>query len=302
MGLHIGPSQGERSVSPTVREFFQQFPDEETCLNHLFETRFGQGHECPSCKRSAKWYRIKKEPAYSCQWCGHHLHPMAGTIFEDSRTSLQDWFYAMYLFTTSRHGVPAKELQRQIGVTYKTAWRMGHKIREHMAAADGEEPLSGVVEVDETYVGGHRPGRPGRGALGKTIVMGIVERDGDVVTKVVPDFAKSTLVPVIEANVEKGSTVYSDELPSYGGLEDKGYEHETVHHRSREYVRGEVHTNTIEGYFSRLKNSIRGTHVHVSPKHLQKYVGEFEFRYNRRKQPRRMMTELLSTFPRHDEE
>jgi transposase len=288
-------------VNPTVREFFQQFPDDETCLNHLFNTRFGQGHECPSCKRSAKWYRIKKEPAYSCQWCGHHLHPMAGTIFEDSRTSLQDWFYAMYLFTTSRHGVPAKELQRQLGVTYKTAWRMGHKIREHMAAVDGEEPLSGVVEVDETYVGGHRPGRPGRGALGKTIVMGIVERDGDVVTKVVPDFAKSTLVPVIEAHVEKGSTVYSDELPSYGGLDGKGYEHETVHHRSKEYVRGEVHTNTIEGYFSRLKNSIRGTHVHVSPKHLQKYAGEFEFRYNRRKQPRRMMTELLSTFPQRDE-
>jgi transposase len=289
-------------VSPTVREFFQQFPDDETCLNHLFETRFGQGHGCPSCKRSAKWYRIKKEPAYSCQWCGHHLHPMAGTIFEDSRTSLQDWFYAMYLFTTSRHGVPAKELQRQLGVTYKTAWRMGHKIREHMAAVDGEEPLSGVVEVDETYVGGHRPGRPGRGALGKTIVMGMVERDGDVVAKVVPDFAKSTLVPVIEANVGKGSTVYSDELPSYRSLGSKGYTHEAVEHRSKEYVRGEVHTNTIEGYFSRLKNPIRGTHVHVSPKHLQKYAGESEFRYNRRKQPRRMMAELLSTFPQRDEE
>ncbi len=244
----------------------------------------------------------KKEPAYSCQWCGHHLHPMAGTIFEDSRTSLQYWFYAMYLFTTSRHGVPAKELQRQLGVTYKAAWRLGHKIREHMAAVDGEEPLSGVVEVDETYVGGHRPGRPGRGAKGKTIVLGLIERDGDVVTKVVPDFAESTLQPVVEAHVEKGSTVYSDELPSYGGLDGKGCEHETVHHRSKEYVRGEVHTNTIEGYFSRLKNSIRGTHVHVSPKHLQKYAGEFEFRYNRRKQPRRMMTELLSTFPQRDEE
>ena len=138
-------------MSPTIREFFKQFPDEETCLNHLFEVRFGRGHECPSCKRSARWYRIKKEPAFSCQWCGHHVHPTAGTFLHDTRTSLQDWFYAIYLFTTSRHGVPAKELQRQLGVTYKTAWRMGHKIREHMAAVDGEEPLSGIVEVDETY-------------------------------------------------------------------------------------------------------------------------------------------------------
>ena len=288
-------------MSPTIRELFQQFPDDETCLNHLFEVRFGQGHECPSCKRSSRWYRIKKEPAFSCQWCGHHLHPMAGTLFEDSRTSLQDWFYALYLFATSRHGVPAKELQRQLGVTYKTAWRMGHKIREHMAAVDGDDPLSGVVEVDETYVGGHRPGRPGRGARGKTIVMGMIERDGEVATKVVPDFAKSTLQPIVEADVEKGSTIYSDEMRSYGGLAGKGYTHETVNHGDREYARGDVHTNTIEGYFSRLKNSIRGTHVHVSGKHLQKYAGEFEYRYNSRKQPRKMMNELLSTFPQRDE-
>ncbi len=289
-------------MSHTIRDFFKQFPDDETCLNHLFDVRFGQGHECPSCKRSAKWYRIKKEPAFSCQWCGHHVHPTAGTFLHDTRTSLQDWFYAIYLFTTSRHGVPAKELQRQLGVTYKTAWRMGHKIREHMAAVDGEEPLSGIVEVDETYVGGHRPGKPGRGAAGKTIIVGMVERDGDVVTKVVPNVRKGTLEPIIEANVEKGSTVHTDELASYGGLTAKGYTHETVNHGGGEYVVGDSHVNTIEGYWSRLKNSIRGTHVHVSGKHLQKYAGEFECRYNSRKQPRKMLVELLTTFPPHDEE
>jgi transposase len=290
-------------VSPTVREFFQQFPDDETCLNHLFETRFGQGHECPSCKRSAKWYRVKKEPAYSCQWCGHHLHPMAGTIFHDSRTSLQDWFYAIYLFTTSRHGVPAKELQRQLGVTYKTAWRMGHKIREHMAAVDGDPPLSGQVEADGTYIGGVNKGAGrGRGLDNKAVLFGMVKRGGHLMTKVVEEADRDTLMREIGHNVRRGSTVHTDEYKGYRGLEGRGYKHETVNHSEGEYATEDGRgTNTIEGCFSRLKNSIRGTHVHVSPKHLQKYAGEFEFRYNRRKQPRRMMKELLSTFPQRDE-
>ena len=150
--------------------------------------RYGQNHTCPKCEREAKWYRIKAERAYSCQWCGHHLHPTVGTLFENSRTGLQLWFYAIYLFTTSCHGVPAKELERQLGVTYKTAWRMGHKIRKHMTLVDGEERLSGNVEVDETYVGGKSTGRKrGRGAPGKTVVFGMMQRDGDVMTKVVPD-------------------------------------------------------------------------------------------------------------------
>jgi transposase-like protein len=151
----------------TIREFFQKFPDDETCLNHIFDVRFGQGHVCPKCEKASKWHRIKAERAYSCQWCGHHLHPTVGTPFESSRTPLQLWFYAIYLFTTTRHGVSAKELQRQLGVTYKTAWRMGHQIREHMDSVDGDEPLSGDVEADEAYVGGKSQGKCGRGASGK---------------------------------------------------------------------------------------------------------------------------------------
>ena len=169
----------------TVSQFFKRFPDDETCLEHLFNVRYGQHHTCPKCKREAKWYRIKAERAYSCQWCGHHLHPTVGTLFENTRTGLQLWFYAIYLFTTSRHGVPAKELERQLGVTYKTAWRIGHEIRKHMALVDGEDPLSGNVEVDETYVGGKSTGgKRGRGAPGKTIVFGMMQRGGDVMTKV----------------------------------------------------------------------------------------------------------------------
>ena len=142
-----------------VRQFFAQFPNDEACLAHLFNVRFGQGHTCPKCEREAKWYRLTNEKAYSCQWCGHHIHPMVGSIFEKSRTPLQLWFYAIFLFPTSRHGVSAKELQRQLGVTYKTAWRMAALIREHMAAIDGDEPLGSdgeVVEIDEAYVGGEK--------------------------------------------------------------------------------------------------------------------------------------------------
>ncbi len=134
----------------TVRQFFAKFPDDRSCLAHLFNVRFGQGHSCPKCERAAKWYPLKSELAFSCQWCGHHVHPMVGTIFEKSRTPLQLWFYAMFLFTTTRNGVSAKELQRQLGVTYKTAWRIGHKVREHMTLVDGDSILSGAVEVDET--------------------------------------------------------------------------------------------------------------------------------------------------------
>jgi transposase len=287
----------ERAMATTIVEFFKRYPDDEACLTQVFEARFGQGHVCPNCDRSAKWYRIKATRAFACQWCGWHLHPTAGTLFEDTRTPLRLWFYAIYLFTSSRHGVPAKELQRQLGVTYKTAWRMGHEIRKHMAAVDGDDPLSGTVEIDETLVGGHRPGKRGRGAAGKTIMFGMVERNGEVITKVVPNFRKRTLEPIIESGVEPGSTVYTDEMASYQDLGAKGYGHEVVHHGAGEYAVGACHVNTMEGYWSRLKNSIRGTHVHVSGKHLQKYAGEFEYRYNRRKRPGKMVDELLSVFP-----
>ena len=286
---------------PTIREFLKQFPNDAACLAHLFRVRFGNECVCPDCCKPGRWYPLAKRRAYTCQWCGHHLYPCVGTPFESSRTPLVSWFFAVYLFTTSRHGVPAKELQRQLGVTYKTAWRMAHEIRKHMAAVDGDEPLSGTVEIDDVMIGGHRPGKPGRGAAGKTLMIGMVERDGEVIAKVVPNARKRTAHPIIESGIEKGSTIYSDELKSYDGLAAKGYEHEAVNHGRGEYVRGECHTNTIEGYWSRLKNSIRGTHVHVSGKHLQKYAGEFEYRYNRRKRPGAMMAELLGKFPPSDE-
>lgn len=287
----------------TIREFFKRYPDDDTCLAHLFNVRFGQGHVCPKCGAEAKWYKLANVRAYSCQWCGHHLHPTAGTLFEDSRTALQLWFYAIYLFTSSRHGVPAKELQRQLGVTYKTAWRMGHEIRKHMAAVDGDDLLRGQVEVDETYVGGVNTGA-GRGQWmkGKTTVLGMVERDGEMVAKVVPDAKRLTIVPEVARNVRRGSTVHTDESGAYDGLAVRGYKHKTVNHSAKEYATKDGRgTNTVEGFFSHLKRSLSGTHVAVSGKHLQKYVGEFEYRYNSRHRPKEMLPELLSVFPPLDE-
>lgn len=233
----------------TFKEFLTQFPDDESCLKHLFETRFSQSYKCPKCKEKTKWHRIKAERAYSCQRCGHHLHPTAGTLFQDSRTSLQSWFYAMYLFTTSRHGVPAKELERQLGVTYKTAWRMGHQIRNHMAQVDDEMPLYGEVEIDETYVGGRTHGVRGRGPANKTIVFGMLQRDGQVMTKVVPNVAKKTLQPIIEENVLNGSVIHTDELKSYKGLKKAGFNHQTVNHGSGEYANAlGTHVNNLENF------------------------------------------------------
>jgi transposase len=266
-------------------------------LDQLMKIRYGMKLECPKCKKHGGFSRIKKMPAYACQWCGHHIHPMVGTIFEDSRTPLQKWFYAMFLFSVSRNGVSARELQRQLSVTLKCAWRMGHQIRKYLADTDGNSPLGGEVEADETYIGGRRSGgKRGAGASGKTIVMGMLEREGPVMTHVIPNARRVTLHPLIERNVKKGSILHTDENLAYRNLYLKGYDHQRVNHSAGEYVRGKTHINSLEGFWSMIKRSIRGTHVWVSPKHMPKYLGEFEYRYNMRKCPEAMFSRLLLSF------
>ena len=166
-----------------------------------------------------------------------------------------------------------------------------------MAKVDGNPPLSGHVEADETMVGGKRSGgKRGRGAPGKTIVFGMLERKGDVVTRVVQDVRKATLEAHMLENIKRGSEISTDELKSYRGLAGLGYKHGSVNHSANEWVRGKTHTNSLEGFWSLLKRAIRGTHVHVSGKHLSKYLGEFEFRYNLRKAPEMMFPRLLLNF------
>jgi transposase-like protein len=270
-------------MSYILKQFNAQFPNDLACLDFMFKTRWPHGLECPGCgKKHSSFHHITGRRAYSCAWCAHHVYPTAGTIFHKSSTSLHSWFFAIFLMSSSKNGVAAKELQRHIGVTYKTAWRMNHEIRKLMA--DGKPgKLMGVVEADETYIGGVRTGKRGRGAAGKTAVIGLVERDGKVIAKVIDAVTTANVFGHITRNVDISAALYSDELAVYRYAPKWGYKHRKVNHGEEEYVRGDVHTNTIEGFWSQLKRSVNGTHHFISRKYLQKYVDEFSFRYNHRK-------------------
>lgn len=267
----------------TFQEFQAEFPDDAACLARIMEIQYGGDvAECQGCNCKRQFHPMTKRRAYACQVCGHHIYPCAGTIFHKSSTKLSIWFFAMYLMTSTRHGVAAKEIERQTGVTYKTAWRICHELRKLMATADYKGPLSGHIEIDETLVGGVNTGRGrARKMENKTIIMGMVERDGRLRAGPVPDATNFTLEPIIRENVAEGATISTDENLSYYRLRD-GYLHGTVTHSKKEYVRGIHHVNTLEGHWSHFKRAIKGTHVHISAKHAWKYVAEFSYRRNMR--------------------
>lgn len=257
-----------------INQFRKEFRSEEVCLEYVFKKRFSQAEG---------YYRVKGRKCWANAY-GQQIHPLAGTIFEKSSTSLQNWFYAIYLFSQSKNGVSAKELQRQLGVTYKTAWRIGYQIRQLMK--QDRNPLEGTVEVDETYIGGKFQGKgKGKRLDNKTIVMGMVERGGRIRAYKVRDTKAKTLLKKIRENVKKGSRIMSDELWAYHRTWAMGYTHYSVNHSAKQYVRGSAHTNTIEGFWSQFKRSLNGTYHSVSGQHLQSYVDEFSFRYSNRTSP-----------------
>jgi transposase len=286
--------------APTLRQFQNQFPTEESCLDHLFKVRYGSDFNCPKCGRPAKYSRVKARRSYQCQWCANQLYPTAGTPFDRTRTSLRDWFYVMFLFTTTRNGVAAKRVQREIGVTYKTAWRMCHEIRKYMGQIDGDDALGGageVVEIDETFIGGKEEGKGRKDK--KTIVLGMMENGGAVTTRIVENQRRVTLWAEICKYVLPGSVIHTDELVSYKSISLRGYRHMTVNHADGRYVSDYgASVNSVEGFWAMLKRGISGTHIHVSPKHLSKYLGEFEYRWNRRQTPHLMLDQLLHSFVR----
>ena len=281
-----------------IRAFQRRFPDEDTCLNHLMRTRYGQRFACLKCFKEATYYRVNGRRCFECEHCGYQVYPTAGTPFDKTRTPLRDWFFVMFLFCASRNGVAAKEVERQLGVTYKTAWRMCYLIRAYMGRVDGDWPLGSggdggnVVEVDKAFIGG----KDKRGQDDKAVVLGMVERDGDVVTRVVADRTAESVTPEIIDNVTPGARVASDEAQAFRDL-SKWYRHATVNHSIKEYVRGEVHTNTIEAFWSQVKRGINGTYIHVSKKYLPFYLREFEYRHNLRHAPYLMFDCLLQAFP-----
>lgn len=280
----------------TFKQFQSQYPDDDACLLAIFRRKFGETKHCPSCGVESKLTKIEGRRAYACQE-GCHIYPCAGTIFEKSSTKLTLWFHAMYLMTATRNGVSAKELQRQLGVTYKCAWRMGHQLRELMASrseAQHPGPLSGHVEIDETYVGGYQKRTKKGQATNKTIVMGMIERGGPFRGQVIQAATAKRLVPRVVENVAAGSTVNTDSLRSYRTLPKYGYTHVAVNHEAEQWAIGIHHTNSIEGFWSHLKRGLSSTHCAVSPKHLQAYVNEFAFRYNNRGEPAKMFNRLLN--------
>lgn len=280
----------------TRKQFDQQFPDDDACLDWLRHNLYPERIECPSCTKTNKFHRVKSRKVYECDYCGYQISPTAGTILHKSSTSLRSWFHAVFLMSTTRTGISAKQLEREIGVTYKTAWRMFTLIRKLMAE-DGVS-IWGQIEADETYVGGKRPGKRGRGAAGKTIVQGIVERQGKIVAKVVPDVKAETLLPNIKEYVMPESTIFTDEMTSYNGLGQAGYSHRRVHHAAKVYVTdGDTHTNTIDGFWSLTKRGIDGVHHQVSHKYLQAYFDAYTFRWNHRDDETPMFVSLLNRIP-----
>jgi transposase len=284
-----------RSVASESRyslmEFEREFPDDAACLDWLFRFRYPDGAFCPTCERVTKHHREKARPSYCCQFCGHRVHPMVGTIFEDSATSLKLWFYAMYLMASTRCGISAKQMERELGVTYKTAWRMANRIRS-LLTQDGVT-VEGTVELDESYFGGkdkwkHESKRPhkGTGPVTKTPVVGMIQRGpsgtGRVVVQVAESAKKHHLMPHAKERILPASTVFTDESYAYRDLGGLGYAHSRVNHRQGVYVSGTVHTNTIEGFWATVKRGLGGVYHNVSTKYLQSYLDEYAFRYNNR--------------------
>lgn len=275
----------------TIKDFQRDFPDDEACLEWLKNYRWPNGIFCKNCGKITSHHLMKTRKSFSCQECGNHVHPTAGTIFHKSRTPLTTWFYTIYLMAQTRGGISAKQIERETGVTYKTAWRMCKLIRSRLN--EDVDPFSGEVEVDDSYFGGRRHGKRGRGAEGKTPVVGVAQRKGRLKAVVVPDLKHKTVTPIIRGSVERGATVYTDELKSYDRLRWMGYRHSRIFHSAKVYVAGNVHTNTIEGFWSLIKRGISGVYHSVSAKYLQHYVNEYAFRYNHRDDQRPMFQTFL---------
>src|SRR6266702_4042581 len=258
----------------TIENFNAEFPTNDSCLIFVFLSRWPDGRTmCDKCGVERKHYRVKGRTAFACDHCGNHIYPLAGTVFEKTTTLLKTWFYAMYLMGSTRCGISAKQIQRETGVTYKTAWRMFRQIRSLLA--EGLQLEGSTIEMDEMYHGGkmERQGRQGR-SLSKTPVIGMIERSrvgrmGRVVARVASDAKRETLHGLAKEYIMPASTIFTDEFISYHGLEKLEYAHKRIRHGAKIYVQGDIHTQNIEGFWSLVKRGIGGVYHNVSAKYLQ---------------------------------
>ena len=279
-------------------EFFKMFPDDDSANDWFAARRWGKTAHCLHCGAADKVYRMKGGGRYRCGHCKKDSNIKAGTLMTDSPIPIRKWLFAIYLLMTARKGVSSLQLAKEIGITQKSAWFLLHRLRE--ACGDDPELLTGVIEVDETYIGGlernkhgNKKTRAGRGAVGKAAVMGMRQRGGKTKAAHIKRTDRATMQGMIGRNVAPGAQVYTDDHRSYIGLA-KTYGHEAVKHSVGEYVKGMAHTNGIESVWAVLKRGYNGTYHHFSAKHLQRYVDEFAFRLNEGNVKRHTMERLDS--------
>lgn len=261
----------------TISSFHSRFATEDACIAYLEQKRWNGSPVCPRCEH-AKVYRSSTRKNYKCGKCRRTFTVRNGTIFEDSKMPLKLWFTAIYQLTTTKAGVSSLELADRLDITQKTAWFMLQRIQYAITHKSFLKPLSGTVEVDE-----HEPlkRKPGKGK--RTRILSMIERGGEVRSQVIENVGHQTITPLVKQNVTKGSKVMSDRWRGYDYIEQAGYEHGSVGHRAGEYVRGDIHTNTAEGYFSHFHRRVLGIHIHLSKKHMQAYCDMYGYRYNHRK-------------------
>lgn len=270
-----------------LMKLMDEFGTDEKCREVLEQLRWPNGVQCPRCE-SKKISRIQKRDQFDCDDCRYQFSVLSGTIFHDTHLPLKKWFVAIYLIVEGKKGISANQMKRTIAVSYKTAWYLCHRIRTAMTEMN-PQPLAGTVEADEAYVGGKLKGF-GRGKgiylQNKTAVAGIIERGGNVRMQKIDDATRKTLHAFIKGHIHPNTKlIVTDEWPSYKGIADHNTRHEVINHRLKEYVRGDIHTNSIENVWSLLKRSVAGSYHKISEKHIDRYLDELEWRFNNRENP-----------------